>query len=257
MLLGERAAPVPYRSFEAMFEAVAGGEADCAAVPIENTLAGSVYKNYDLLLEHELTIVGEANLRISHNLIAPPGVKLESVRRVYSHPVALAQCEQFLRAHPSIEALPAYDTAGSVKWVMERRQPDEAAIAGRSAAAVHGAEILCAAIESHPQNFTRFLLLARPGRATDIAVEGKGKKTSVVFQLKNRPGALFKALAVFALRDIDLTKLESRPILGRPWEYSFYLDLLGDTAEPRVERALSNLAEVAQSLRVLGCYPFT
>ena len=258
LLLGERANPIAHRTFEAMFEAVARGEADCAAVPIENSLAGSVYKNYDLLLEHELTIVGEVNLRISHNLIAPPGVSLASVRRVYSHPVALAQCEQFLRAHPAIEAAPAYDTAGSVKLVMERRRPDEAAIAGRSAAAVHGAEILCAGIESHPQNFTRFLLLARPDRSAEVslAAQGSGKKTSVVFQLKNKPGALFKALAVFALRDIDLTKLESRPIVGRPWEYSFYLDLVGDVADPPVERALAHLAEVAESIRILGCYPF-
>ena len=256
-LLGEQVEPIPHRSFEAMFEAVARGEADCAAVPIENSLAGSVYKNYDLLLEHDLTISGEVNLRITHHLIAPPGVALKSVRRVHSHPVALAQCEKFLRAHPAIEALPAYDTAGSVKLVMERGRSDEAAIAGRSAAAVHGAEILCEGIESHPQNFTRFLLLARADRAPEVAVgeQGGARKTSVVFQLKNRPGALFKALAVFALRDIDLTKLESRPILGRPWEYSFYLDLIGDTADPPVERALSNLAEVSESLRVLGCYP--
>src|SRR5262249_21921490 len=146
---------------------------------------------------------------------------------------------------------------GSVKLVMDRGRSDEAAIAGRSAAAVHGAEILRAGIESHPQNFTRFLLLARPARAPEVAAgeQGGERKTSVVFQLKNQPGALFKALAVFCLRDIDLTKLESRPILGRPWEYSFYLDLIGDMADPPVERALSNLAEVSESLRVLGCYP--
>ena len=156
-----------------------------------------------------------------------------------------------------MEAVPAYDTAGSVKMIMERRRPDEAAIAGRSAAAVHGAQILAAGIESHAQNFTRFLLLAVPDRAASIDVpgQGSGKKTSVVFQLGNRPGALFKALAVFALRDIDLTKIESRPIEGKPWEYSFYLDLVGDLADPPVDRALSNLAEVADSLRVLGCYP--
>ena len=133
-LLGAETDPVPHRTFEAMFEAVARVDADCAAVPIENSLAGSVYKNYDLLLEHDLTIIGEANLRIAHNLITPPGVSLEAVHRVYSHPVALAQCERFLRAHPQMEAEPAYDTAGSVKMIMERRRPDEGAIAGSSAA---------------------------------------------------------------------------------------------------------------------------
>jgi len=257
MLLGAEAEAVPHRTFEAMFAAVANRKADCAAVPIENSLAGSVYKNYDLLLEHDLTIIGEANLRITHNLITPPGVSLEAVRRVYSHPVALAQCERFLHAHPQIEAAPAYDTAGSVKMVMERRRADEGAIAGRSAAVVYGAQIVAEGIESHAQNFTRFLLLALPDRASRIGVpgQGSGKKTSVVFRLGNRPGALFKALAVFALRDIDLTKIESRPIEGRPWEYSFYLDLVGDIIDPPVERALSNLAEVAESVRVLGCYP--
>ncbi len=256
-LLGARAAAMPQRSFEAMFEAVARGDADCAVVPIENSLAGSVHKNYDLLVEHDLTIVGEVNVRIVHNLMAPPGVGLEAVRRVYSHPVALAQCERFLRAHPRMEAVPDYDTAGSVKLVMERRRSDEAAIAGISAAAVYGAEIIAPAIESHAQNFTRFLLLARADRGPSIrtAASSVERKTSIVLRLANRPGALFKALAVFALRDIDLTKIESRPIEGRPWEYSFYLDLLGDLAEPRVERALAHLGELAESIRVLGCYP--
>src|SRR5499433_1504108 len=167
-LLGESAETVAQRSFEEMFEAVAHGETLCAAVPIENSLAGSVHKNYDLLLEHDLTIIGEVNVRIVHNLIAAPGVKMEAVRLVYSHPVALAQCERFLQEHPQMEAVPAYDTAGSVKMIMERRRPDEAAIAGRSAAAVHGAQILAAGIESHAQNFTRFLLLAVPDRAASI-----------------------------------------------------------------------------------------
>jgi len=256
-LLGPEAEAVPHRTFEEVFEAVAKGDAHCAAVPIENSLAGSVHKNYDLMLEHALTIVGEANLKIVHHLITPPGVPLEAVRRVYSHPVALAQCERFLHAHPQMEAVPAYDTAGSVKMVMERRRSDEGAIAGRSAATVHGAQIVSSAIENHAQNFTRFLLLARPERAGQIKVpdQASAMKTSVVFQLGNRPGALFKALAVFALRDIDLSKIESRPIEGRPWEYSFYLDLLGDSTDPPVARALSNLGEVTESVRLLGCYP--
>jgi len=256
-LLGESAETVAQRSFEEMFEAVSRGETLCAAVPIENSLAGSVHKNYDLLLEHDLTIIGEVNVRIVHNLIAAPGVSTPQIRRVYSHPVALAQCERFLRAHPQMEPVPAYDTAGSVKMVMERKRPDEGAIAGASAAQVYGAQIVIPGIESHQQNFTRFLLLARPDRAPSIRTTSQGKelKTSIVLRLANKPGMLFKALAVFALRDIDLTKIESRPIEGRPWEYSFYLDFLADAAEPRAERALSHLGELAESIRVLGCYP--
>jgi prephenate dehydratase len=256
-LLGADIQVVPKISFEELFESVGRVEVDCAVVPIENSLAGSVHKNYDLLLEHQLTIIGEATVRIVHNLIAPPGVALEAVRRVYSHPVALAQCERFLRAHPNLQPVAAYDTAGSVKMVMERRLGDEAAIAGRSAAAAYGAEIIAPAIESHEQNFTRFLLMSRPDRAASIRTVGQSpdRKTSIVFRLSNKPGALFKALAVFALRDIDLTKIESRPLEGRPWEYSFYLDLLGDREEPRVERAISHLGEITEELRLLGSYP--
>ncbi len=256
-LLGPSAETAPQRSFEEMFEAVARGEAACAVVPIENSLAGSVHKNYDLLLEHQLTIIGEVNVRIVHNLIAPPGISAEEIRRVYSHPVALAQCERYLRAHPRMEPVPAYDTAGSVKMVMERKRADEGAIAGASAAQVYGAQIVAPGIESHAQNFTRFLLLARPDQVASIRTTAQGRelKTSIVLRLANKPGALFKALAVFALRDIDLTKIESRPIEGRPWEYSFYLDFMADAAEPRGERALSHLRELAESIRVLGCYP--
>jgi prephenate dehydratase len=251
-MLGPEIEAVPHRTFEEMFEAVSRREADCAVVPIENSLAGSVHKNYDLMMEHELTIIGETNLRIVHNLIAPAGVALADLRHVYSHPVALAQCERFLRAHPEIAVEPAYDTAGSVKMISERGRSDEAAIAGASAAQVYGAEIIAEAIEDNPKNFTRFLLLARPGHK--IATAAGERKTSLVLRVANRPGALFRALAVFALRDIDLSKIESRPIEGRPWEYSFYLDVAGDASEPRLARALAHLEEMAESLRVLGSY---
>jgi prephenate dehydratase len=259
-LLGPAVEPLPCRTFEELFEAVVSGTSDCSVVPIENSLAGSVHKNYDLLLEHDLTIVGETSLRIVHNLIAPVGVELGQIRRVYSHPVALAQCERFLRSHPEFEASAAYDTAGSVKMVVEGERRDEAAIAGASAAAVYGARVLLDSIEDNPQNFTRFLLLARHETAASIRdrlrsrANGVGFKTSVVVRIANRAGALFRALGVFALRDIDLLKIESRPIEGRPWEYSFYLDLAGDTSDPNIERALGHLGEMAESLKVLGSY---
>jgi prephenate dehydratase len=253
-LLGANTETLACRSFDEMFGAVASGEADCAVAPIENSLAGSVHKNYDLLMEHNLTIIGETNVRIAHNLIALPGVSLAEIRRAHSHPVALAQCEKFFRNHPQIEARPAYDTAGSVKTVIENGDRGDAAIAGATAARIYGAQIVAANIEDNAQNFTRFLLLARPDESIQLAESGE-RKTSIVFRVANKPGSLFRALAVFSLRDIDMTKIESRPIEGRPWEYSFYLDVAGDQHEPRLERALAHLGEMTESIRVLGSYP--
>jgi prephenate dehydratase len=256
-LLGAEVETLAYRSFDEMFDAVSTGAADCAVAPIENSLAGSVIKNYDLLEERDLTIIGETNVRIVHNVIAPAGVAIEDVRYIYSHPVALAQCEKFLRANPNIQAEAAYDTAGSVKMIVKNGRRDEAAIAGAIAAEVYGAQIIAAGIEDNPENFTRFLLLAHPERAAEIVTincDGE-RKTTIIFRVANQPGSLFRALAVFALRDIDLTKIESRPIEGRPWEYSFYLDLIGDQHEPRIERALAHLGEMIESIRVLGSYP--
>jgi prephenate dehydratase len=259
-LLGQNIRAVAHRTFEEMFDSVTRRAADCAVVPIENSLAGSVHKNYDLMLEHDLTIIAEADMRIVHNLIAPAGVEMSEVRRVYSHPVALAQCERFLRDHPQMEASPAYDTAGSVKMVVERRRTDEAAIAGRTAATVYGARLLAEGIEDDSLNFTRFLLICAPDRTPVIeasiktAAASAERKTSIVFRSANSPGALFRAIAAFALRDINLTKIESRPIQGRPWEYSFYLDLIGDRTDLKVERALAHLSEMTESIRVLGSY---
>ena len=256
-LLGSDIDTIACRTFEEMFEAASSGRADAAAVPIENSLAGSVHKNYDLLIEHELTIIGEVNLRIVHHLITLPGVELADIRRVHSHPVALAQCERFFRANPQIEVAPAYDTAGSVKMIVESGSRNDAAIAGATAAGVYGAEIIVEGIEDNSQNFTRFLLLTKSERAHSIETTARTneRKTSIVFRVGNKPGSLFRSLAVFALRDIDLTKIESRPIEGRPWEYSFYLDLIGDQRASRVDRALANLSELAESVRVLGTYP--
>ncbi|HLG15531.1 MAG TPA: prephenate dehydratase [Blastocatellia bacterium] len=257
LLLGPDIQTTPCRTFDDMFDSVSGGTADCAVAPIENTLAGSVHKNYDLLIEHDLTIIGEAKLRITHNLIAPRRVSLNQIRRVYSHPVALAQCDRFFRSNPQIEAGPAYDTAGSVKMVVERDRPDEAAIAGPRAAAVYGAHVIAEGLEDNALNFTRFLLLARPDRARSITTRGAvdRRKTSLMFRLANRPGELFRALAAFALREVDLSKIESRPIEGRPWEYSFYIDVIGDQREPAVGQALAHLSEMTETVRVLGSYP--
>jgi len=260
-ILGEGIEPCPKREFDEMFDAVIRDEADCAVVPIENTLAGSVIKNYDLIVDNDLEIIGEVVLRVAHNLIAPKGTHLAQIRKIYSHPVALAQCENFLRKlraeRPGLEALPAYDTAGAVKRVVENGRHDEAAIASSIAAALYRANILAAGIESNPQNFTRFFLMSRPDRRAHIKLKRRSRmlKTSIVFRTTNKPGALFHALEAFARGKIDLTKIESRPIVGRPWEYSFYLDFLGDRNSPAARKALANLTMVAESLRIFGTYP--
>ncbi|HEX4948839.1 MAG TPA: prephenate dehydratase [Blastocatellia bacterium] len=254
-LLGAEIQLVPCETFDQMFAAVEAKDADYCLAPLENSLFGSVYQNYDLLLKHDFQIVGETTLRIVHNLIVTPETKLEEVRLVYSHPVALGQCRNFLHAHPTMKPVVAYDTAGSVKLIMESREAGTAAIASTAAAEVYGAKVLVPGIEDDPQNFTRFSLLAR---AEDAALhplpDVEGAKTSIVFALENKTGSLYRAMAVFALRDLDLTKIESRPLIGRPWEYSFYLDFIGHTAEKRVQNALAHLTEFAANVKVLGCY---
>jgi prephenate dehydratase len=251
-LLGHEVELVPCETFEKMFAEVEGGSSDYCLAPIENSLFGSVHQNYDLLLKHSLSIVGETNLRIIHNLIAAPGTKIDDVKRVYSHPVALGQCRRFLSGRPEMRPVAAYDTAGSVKMIMESREDGAAAIASAAAAEVYGARILVSGIEDDQVNFTRFLLLAREGACAETPPDAD--KTSIVFSLENRTGSLYRAMAVFALRDIDLMKIESRPLIGRPWEYSFYLDFIGAQTEPRVRNALQNLREFATSVKVLGSY---
>jgi len=256
-LLGTEIVGVPCRSFEQMFAAVGAGEADCCIAPIENSLAGSIHRNYDLLLDSDLTIAGETSMRIAHNLIAPPDVALDHVRRVYSHPVALAQCTRFFTNHPHIEPMPVHDTAGGVRLVMERGRNDEAGIASAAAAEIYGGRVLLENIEDHAQNFTRFFLLTSSERARDIVPRETPRrwKTSIVFQTANKPGSLFRALGSFAMFEIDLSKIESRPIEGRPWEYAFYLDLVGKNDDSNVARALDNLRGMAEMVRVLGSYP--
>ncbi|MGH9378989.1 MAG: prephenate dehydratase [Terriglobia bacterium] len=248
-LLGRKIAVLPKETFAAMFRSVAERESRYCLAPIENTLAGSVYENYDLLLEHDLHIVAEVNLRIVHNLIAFPGVTMKNLSRIYSHPVALAQCRKFFKRHRNVEKTPFYDTAGSVKMLAEKRIAGAAAIASRIAAGVYGGRILQSHLEDHQQNYTRFLLLSR----TPAGGPG-GNKVSIAFSTRNVSGALFKCLSVFALRDIDLSKIESRPVRGRPWEYFFYLDFAGNIRNKVCQNALNHLAEVTDFLRVLGCY---
>jgi len=237
-------------AFEDVFAAVASGKATHGILPVENSIGGTIHRNYDLLLENDLPIVGEVTLPITHNLMALPGTALKDVRRILSHPQALAQCERFLRGMSGVSVEATYDTAGSAKLVKEHKLTDAAAIASERAAKVFGLEILRAEIQDYSDNITRFLLISRTGETGDHV-----DKTSVVFSLPNEPGSLFKALSVFALRDIDLTKIESRPIRGRPWEYLFYVDIPIGRHDLRCARALVHLAEFARSMRTLGSYP--
>jgi prephenate dehydratase len=240
---------LPCESFDAVFDAVNAKSCDAGLIPIENSLAGSIHQNYDLLLRNQLHIVGEYLLRVRHCLIAMPDVKKEAIKKAISHPQALGQCAAYLRKH-GIKAEQVYDTAGSVKMLKESGARDTAAIASRRAAELYGMQILEEGIEDNPENFTRFLAIR-----SEAVVPTEESKTSIVFTLKNQPGALFKAMSVFALRDIDLTKIESRPLQGKPWEYLFYIDLIGAAHEETVKRALDHLGEYAVTLRVLGSYP--
>ena len=218
-------------------------------LPIENSIGGSIHRNYDLLVAHELPIVGEVELPVIHHLLALPGASLERLRRVYSHPQALAQCEKFLRTLKGIDIIATYDTAGSAKMVADEKLADAAAIASARAGEVFGLTALAASVQDFDDNITRFLVVGRQPLGDAVP-----DKTSIVFTLPNEPGSLFKALSVFALRGVDLTKLESRPIQGRPWEYLFYVDLAAARDEVHCTRALAHLAEFAPMLRTLGSY---
>lgn len=241
---------LPCETFELVFDAVENGQADAGLIAIENSLAGSIHQNYDSLLRHHLWITGEYFLRVHHCLIGLPGVEKKDIQRVISHPQALGQCAGYIRAMPGVKAEQVFDTAGSVKMVRDSGDRTTAAIASQRAAELYGMNIIEEGIEDDPENYTRFLAISlSPGPSVADA------KTSIVFSLKNQPGALFKAMSVFALRDIDLTKIESRPLIGKPWEYMFYIDFSGSTDDEHVKRALLHLEEYSLTLRVLGCYP--
>jgi prephenate dehydratase len=249
-LLGGEVRLVPLPTFEAAFGAIAKGAADYILAPIENSLAGPVHRSFDLLVESPLTIVGEVIIRIEHNLIGAPGGRLEEVAIVESHPVALAQCEEFFSARPFLKRIATDDTAGSVREIVQAGDRTRAAIASKRAAEIYGGQILREHLEDDPENYTRFLLLAP---ATEALPE-KADKLSLVFRLAHLPGALYHALEPFARRNINLMKIESRPVRGLPWQYRFYLDLQATTRDPEVAGALAELEKLAVDVRILGSY---
>ena len=246
---GKSCTPVPRESFHDIFADVASRRSAYALVPIENSLHGSVHQNFDLLWKYRVYIVGEIKLRIKMNLMTLPGVSMRNIRAVYSHPQALGQCEKFLRGLKKVSVIPFYDTAGAAKMIAAERRRDAAAIASSQAASDYGLKILRTGIESDHRNFTRFLVIG-----TKRIHPRRNPKTSIIFATKNIPGALFKCLSVFALRNINLLKIESRPIIGAPWEYLFYLDIEGDARDIERVNALKHLREMTSSFKSLGSY---
>ncbi len=241
---------VPFSLSADAFQAVASGAVEAAVIPIENSLAGAVSEHFDLLLAYDLRIERETRVRIRHNLIALAGVAEGEIDRVFSHPVALAQCRRFLAAHPAMKAFAAYDTAGSVKQLVESGDRRAAAIASQEAARCYGAVVMKAGIEDNPENFTRFFLV-RP--AAEAAADPASNKISLAFSVQNRPGSLVAALAELAKLGTNLTKIESRPVQGRPWEYIFYVDCQIHSPAERL-RAIEALTPHCDLVRELGCY---
>jgi prephenate dehydratase len=253
---GPSAQPRPFVTFDDVFDAVSQGRCDFGCVPVENSLAGSIHRNYDLLMRHSLRVIGETIVRVRWCLITHPGVALGDLRSVMSHWQALGQTERTLtRMLPSVERKEVYDTAGSVKLLKESGARDAAAIASRRAAQIYDMPVLAEGLEDDPTNYTRFVILARDNSPEHVAPATAAYKTSIVFVVGNVPGSLFKSLAAFSLRDIDLLKIESRPLQGSPWEYLFYLDFAGRAEDAHCARALDHLREFATTVRILGSYP--
>ena len=246
---GSSAKPKPCKTFSDVFRCVEKGQSQYGVVPIENSIEGSVNQVYDLFLEYDLKVCREIVLEISHCLITNPYTELNSVQVIYSHPQALAQCRNFLESL-GCELISTYDTAGSVKMIKERRMIDAAAVASERAAEIYGMKILMKNIADNPNNYTRFFVLSRVE-----ASPSSNDKTSIIFSTKHVPGALYKALAEFAMREINLTKIESRPTKRRPWEYNFYLDFEGHKNEERCAEALRGLESESVFLKILGSYP--
>jgi prephenate dehydratase len=252
-LLGDAVATVACPTFESLFSAIDEGRADLILAPLENTLAGPVLRCYDLLYQSSLRMTGEVVLRISHCVIGCPGSSIEGLRRIQSHPVALAQCEEFFAAHPAITKAVAEDTAGSVRQVMERLDPSVAAIASEFAARQYGAEILASDVEDDPKNFTRFALL-QPASAALARTTDEADATTLVLTVANQPGALFRSLEPFAANNVDLMSLVSRPLVGAPWHYRFFFEVAAAATDPRMTKALAQLEPRTVELRVLGSY---
>ncbi len=239
----------PRESLEEVFSVVEEEGVHFGVVPVENSLEGIISRVYDLLLDSVLRVCGEIELRVIHCLIASPGAGLGTIKRVYSHPQALAQCRSFLK-HLGTELIPSYDTAGSVKMIKEGGMQDSAAIASARAAEIYGMKVIAQEIEDNPNNFTRFFILAK----ADSAPTGNDK-TSIVFSAKDRSGALFASLGEFAKRNINLTKLESRPTRQKPWQYNFYLDFEGHREDKPAREAMESLENTSIFVKVLGSYP--
>lgn len=248
--LEPQATIAPYPVSREVFRAVVEGKVDAAVIPIENSLAGSVAEHYDLLLHHNVLIERETLLRIRHNLIAMPGTEISNIRRVFSHPVALAQCRQFFADRTGVEAVPFYDTAGSVKHVCETQDRSIAGIASAAAAKFYGGEILAAGIEDNPANYTRFFLIRRSELVTPSL---EATKVSLAFTVENKPGTLVAALQAFAQQQTNLTKIESRPVPGRPWEYVFYVDFSLNTPGV-IDPLLAALRQQCSMVKELGRY---
>jgi chorismate mutase/prephenate dehydratase len=240
---------VPCETLDEVFKYVQEVSLQYGIVPVENSLEGSISRSYDLLLDSDVKVCGEMELRVSHCLIANQEAGLDAIRKIYSHPQALAQCQQFLR-HLGRELIPTYDTAGSVKMIKEKRILDGAAVASARAAEIYGMKVVATEIEDNPRNFTRFFIISKQ----DAPPTGNDK-TSIVFLLKHKPGTLYESLKVFASRKINLTKIESRPTKQKPWEYNFYLDFEGHRQDTVVRQALEKLEETCLFLKVLGSYP--
>jgi prephenate dehydratase len=251
-LLGESITTMPRATFEAIFYSIAEGAADGVLAPVENSLAGSVVRVFDLLLESRLAIVAETILPIEMQLIALPDASLNDIRSVASHPMALAQCERFFAAHPKWKRIPAEDTAGSVREVISTGDKSRAAIAGRRAAEQYHGVILAERIQDNPENFTRFVLLV-PEKEAGAWLTKDARKTSLAVRLAHRPGSLLAALEPFAKHGVNLLKIESRPIHGRPWEYQFFIDLEAEDAA-KLDHALAEVRKATSELRVLGRY---
>jgi prephenate dehydratase len=249
-LLGSEIELAPRPTFEALFTSIDEGQADYILAPIENSLVGSVQPVYDLIFAGSLFIAGEVIIPISHSLIGCPKASFAEIASVESHPVALAQCGRFFAEHPHLKRIVAEDTAGSVANVIARGDLTRAAIAGKLAAQIYGGAILREHLEDHPENYTRFVLLARSATTSEGA-----NKLSLILTLSHQPGALHEALAPFAQRGVNLLKIESRPVKGSPWRFRFCLDLQGSTNDPTVAAALRELEQCSGTVRLLGCYP--
>ncbi len=238
--------------FEDIFEKVNNEKGTYGIIPVENSLTGSIHQNYDLLLKHNLWVIGEVKLRIIHNLLVHPDsdASLKSINEVWSHPEALAQCKSFLSSHLEYKIVSFYDTAGAAKIAKEEKRYDVGVIAGPRVAKFYGFKTIKENVEDNPQNYTRFLIISRERKI----YKEKNVRTMLVFGVKNEPSILFRCLGVFALRNIDLTKLESRPIVGKPWEYIFYIDFKGSIEDENCKHAIDTLREVVEYVRFLGSY---